>query len=254
MFQLDPVPVRSDNYVWMIRRDDCDQAAVVDPGDDAPVLAALDARRLQLAAVIVTHHHGDHTAGIGGLVREFGCPVIGPESMPSVDRGVGDGDRCEIPGLEIELQVLAVPGHTLDHLALVAPGFMLCGDTLFAGGCGRVFEGTMEQMYRSLARLAALPESTLVCCGHEYTVANLEFARKVEPDNPAVAERLQAARELRREGRPTVPSRLAHELATNPFLRCREAAVVAAARRRAGTEVAPGAETFAAIRRWKDAD
>ncbi len=180
--------------------------------------------------------------------------MIGPkrERIDGVDRPVAGGDAVELFGGSVTLEVLHLPGHTLGHVAYVGDGVALVGDTLFAGGCGRVFEGTSDQMHGSLQRLAALDAATAVCCAHEYTVANLEFATRVEPANRALRERLEVARATRREGRPTVPSTLAEELATNPFLRCDQPAVVATAARVAGREVAPGAETFAVIRGWKD--
>jgi hydroxyacylglutathione hydrolase len=169
-----------------------------------------------------------------------------------VDVVVNDGDRVRAGSLDLDLEVIAVPGHTLGHVAYVAHGIVFAGDTLFAGGCGRVFEGTMAQMYASLERLAALPAETEIYCGHEYTVSNLEFAARVEPDNDALAARLRNARTTVAAGDPTVPSSLAAERATNPFLRCREPAVVESARRRAGRPVDPGSDTFAVVRSWKD--
>jgi hydroxyacylglutathione hydrolase len=246
--------VFDDNYVWLVRAGDHPEVAVVDPGDGAPVIAALERHRLRAAAVLVTHRHADHVGGVDAVADHASAPVYAPAEarLRRVDHVVDDGDRVALGATGLELDVVAVPGHTLGHVAFVTPGFAFVGDTLFAGGCGRVFEGTMSQMFASLERLAGLPPETEIYCGHEYTVANLEFALLVEPDNSAVQGRLRAARAAVADGRPTVPARLEEELATNPFLRCREPSVVRAAGRRAGREVAPGVDTFEVIRRWKD--
>jgi len=219
------------------------------------VVHALTREGLRPVAVLVTHRHADHVGGVGALLVHAPEAVVwapAEASLPRIDRVVDDGDRVGIDALGLELTVIGVPGHTLGHVAYLAPGRAFVGDTLFAGGCGRVFEGTMPQMYASLERLAALPPDTDLYCGHEYTVSNLEFALRVEPDNDELAQRLSTARDRMEVGDPTVPSRLATELATNPFLRCREPSVVEAAGRRAGARVQPGAETFEVIRRWKD--
>lgn len=254
MITATPVPILSDNYAWVLTAEGGDRAVVVDPGQAGPVEEHLRARGLHLAAVLITHHHADHVAGVADLVATWECPVYGPRSaaLDFVDRPVADGDRIELGSPEIRLDVLAVPGHTLDHLAYPGPGAVLCGDTLFAGGCGRVFEGTPEMMQASLDRLAELPDDTAVLCAHEYTESNLRFAAAVEPENQAIARRLEVVQAIRRHGRPTVPSTLLEERATNPFLRTRAPAVVDAAASRAGRPVEPGPETFAVIRAWKD--
>lgn len=254
MLRIEPVPILGDNYAWLLRPPDQDAVAVIDPGDDRPVLEVLERDRLRLEAVLLTHHHRDHVGGLGGLLRKRRVPVFGPEAerIAGVDRPVADADAVELFGGAVVLEVLHLPGHTLGHVGYVGHGVALVGDTLFAGGCGRVFEGTPRQMHASLGRLAALDGDTAVYCAHEYTVSNLEFATRVEPANRTLRERLAAARSARGEGRPTVPSSIAQELATNPFLRCDEPSVVAAAGRFAGREVAPGADTFAVVRGWKD--
>jgi hydroxyacylglutathione hydrolase len=248
MLHIEPLPAATDNYVWLLRRDDLPEVVVIDPGDGPAVRSSLRARHLRPVAILLTHHHADHVAGVDQVLEVADAPVWGPTSRQLVS----EGDTIEITDLDLELSVIALPGHTLDHIGYVGPTFVASGDVVFAGGCGRVFEGTMAQMFHSLERIAALPRETLICCGHEYTVSNLEFAVAVEPDNPALVARLEAARKLRAHGRPTVPSTVADELATNPFLRCRERDVVEAARHRTGREVAPGGDTFAVIRRWKD--
>ncbi|MFN7779748.1 MAG: hydroxyacylglutathione hydrolase [Betaproteobacteria bacterium] len=248
---IEPIPAFADNYIWLLTQGD--RAAVVDPGDAAPVLDALRARQLRLAAILVTHHHGDHGGGVPALATP-GVPVYGPagETIPGRTHALVEGDAIEVLGTEF--QVLDVPGHTGGHIAYYARDMqaLFCGDTLFAAGCGRLFEGTPAQMVGSLAKLAALPPATRVYCAHEYTLANLRFARAVEPDNAALAARSERCAALRASGTPTVPSTLAEELATNPFLRCEVAAVRAAAERiDAGTAAGPVA-TFAALRAWKN--
>jgi len=250
--RIEPVPAFDDNYLWLASRDGL--AFVVDPGDADPIEEALAARRLRLAAIVVTHHHGDHTGGVERLKRAHGATVYGPaaEQIPARDVALAEGDRVELLG--VTFGVLAVPGHTRGHIAYHAPSIeaLFCGDTLFAGGCGRLFEGTPAQMHASLAKLARLPGATRVYCVHEYTVANLKFARAVEPDNAALARRLAESEAMRSRGEPTVPSTIALELATNPFLRCDEPAVRAAAQRRHPGAGASAVDTFAAIRAWKN--
>jgi len=249
--QPTPLPAFEDNYIWTLRGDD-GRAVVVDPGEAGPVLAAADAG-LQPAAILLTHHHADHIGGVGELLRRWpDLPVIAPDDdrIPVASRRVGDGAQVEAGGRAFE--VLAVPGHTVSHIAFFGHGLLFCGDTLFSLGCGRMFEGTPAQMLGSLDRLAALPGDTLVCCGHEYTLSNAAFARVVEPDNPALARRIEEAQAMRRTGRPTLPSTLAGERDTNPFLRVDAPAVRAAVAGHAGQMPAGRVETFAALRRWKD--
>ena len=254
-----PLAAFTDNYVWAIREGD--RAAVVDPGDAAPVEAWLAAERVALSAILVTHHHRDHTGGIIDLVRERAVPVIGParEAIPARTRGVREGDRFAIPGMTHELDVLDIPGHTAGHVAFVGRGrswgapVLFCGDTLFAAGCGRLFEGTPDEMWHSLSSLAALADDTRVYCGHEYTVANLRFAAAVEPGNAAIGERVARAQATRARGEPTLPSTIADERATNPFLRAGEPQVRAIAEARSGHKLAGEVAVFAALREWKNA-
>jgi hydroxyacylglutathione hydrolase len=261
MATIIPVPAFSDNYIWLLREGS--NAAVVDPGDAAPVAAFLDRERLALTAIINTHHHGDHVGGNEDLLARAAVPVFGParERIPGITRGLAGGDTIAIPGIGLELAVLDVPGHTAGHIAYFGrPGpadeggapVAFVGDTLFAGGCGRLFEGTPAQMFESLSRLAALPGATRVYCAHEYTLANLRFARAVEPGNAALARRQEREQAKRDRGEPTVPSTLADELATNPFLRAAVPEVFAAAQAHAGRALATPVEAFAALREWKN--
>ena len=249
------VPAFNDNYLWLIH--DGVHAAVVDPGDAAPILAALDAHGLSLVAILLTHHHADHVGGVQSLLRRYKVPVFGPrtESIPGVSHALREGDVADLPELALRLAVLDVPGHTSGHIAYVAQqqGWLFCGDTLFAGGCGRLFEGTPAQMASSLGKLAALPDATEVYCAHEYTIANLRFAHEVEPENAALVARIRAEQAKRDRGQPTVPSTIGLEKSTNPFLRYREPAIIrhliAAGRLAAGQE--PLA-SFGALREWKN--
>ena len=251
---MEVVAVRAfkDNYVWTLRNRT--HAAVVDPGEAPPVLDYLASENLRLAAILATHHHPDHVGGIADLVQKARVPVFGPrnEPIPMLTEPVGEGDRVSIPELGVSFSVLDIPGHTRAHVAYYGAGALFCGDTLFACGCGRLFEGTAEQMFASLSKLAALPDDTKVYCGHEYTLANIGFAKAVEPQNAALSAREARDRKLREAGRPTLPSTLRDEKATNPFLRCREPAVVESANKYLGARVADPVRVFAAIRDWKN--
>jgi hydroxyacylglutathione hydrolase len=248
------IPAFRDNYIWAIVEGD--HCAVVDPGDAAPVEAWLAERNLTLSAILITHHHPDHVGGVGALCQERSIPVYGParENIPEMDHPLNDGDRLRLAAPGLELDVIEVPGHTLGHIAFHAgtEGWLFCGDTLFAGGCGRLFEGTPEQMHHSLTRLAALPEETQVFCAHEYTLANLSFAATVSPDDSAVRERLAQVRALREQGSITLPSSIGEERRTNPFLRAADPQLRAACQARFGDTPDSCVDSFAALRRWKD--
>ncbi|HEX2603987.1 MAG TPA: hydroxyacylglutathione hydrolase [Oxalicibacterium sp.] len=248
------VPAFNDNYLWLIH--DGQHAAVVDPGDAAPILAALKANQLTLTAILATHHHADHVGGVATLLESFDVPVYGPahDRIAHVTVPLKEGDvvTLEQPGLR--MRVIDVPGHTRGHIAYYAeePRWLFCGDTLFAGGCGRLFEGTPAQMLSSLDKLAALPDDTKVYCAHEYTVSNLRFALAAEPDNAAIAERLKEEQIKRQQHIPTVPSTIGLEKKTNPFLRARESTV---ARNLQSQNKVHGNDTtavFAALREWKN--
>ncbi|WP_295585687.1 hydroxyacylglutathione hydrolase [uncultured Lamprocystis sp.] len=255
MLSIRPLPAFDDNYIWLLTEPPGGDAVVVDPGDEDPVLEALAVAGLRLTAVLVTHHHGDHVGGLDELRQAFpGLPVIGPRDarIRALTQSVGEGDQVQPPGLNTRFRVLEVPGHTASHIAFLADGALFCGDTLFAGGCGRVFDGTFAQLSASLRRIAGLDPTTRCYCAHEYTLANLGFARWVEPENPALRARTQTAETTRAAGLPTVPSSLAEELATNPFLRTGEPGVIAAAERFAGHPLVGHAAVFTALRQWKD--
>ncbi|AKJ28946.1 hydroxyacylglutathione hydrolase [Caldimonas brevitalea] len=252
--ELVALPAFADNYIWMLH--DGREALVVDPGQAAPVIEALQARGLQLTGILVTHHHADHVGGLQALRPLLHGPVFGPagETIPGAIRALKQGDRAV--WREVGFDVIDVPGHTAGHIAYWTDGLgnepvLFCGDTLFSAGCGRLFEGTPAQMYDSLGRLAALPGGTRVCCAHEYTLSNLRFAAAVEPDNRDIAEHLAHCRRLRDAGQPTLPSTLGLELQINPFLRCDQPAVVAAARAYGATSD-DGVAVLAALRLWKN--
>jgi hydroxyacylglutathione hydrolase len=224
------VPCLSDNYAWLLRAPD-GRLAVCDPGEAGPIAAAVEAAGGRLDLILLTHHHGDHIAGTAERARRYGAKVMGAAAdahrLPPLDVAVKPGERVEVLGVPAE--VLASDGHTRGHIAFNFPdcGIVLCGDTLFSLGCGRLLEGTAEEMFASLQRLAALPPETLVCCGHEYTESNARFALTVEPDNAALKARAEEVARLRAEGKATVPTTIGQELAANPFLRAKDVATLA---------------------------
>jgi len=246
------IPAFSDNYIWLVSTGG-ETCAVVDPGDAEPVLRALNRDALRLSSILLTHHHPDHTGGVAELAKAGGVAVYGPHDprIPGQTRSYSEGERVGLDDLGLSFEVLEVPGHTSTHIAFFGHGCLFCGDTLFSVGCGRLFEGTAEQMQESLDKLAALPPDTRVYCAHEYTLSNCDFALQVEPDNPALIRRASEVEAARAAGRGTVPTTLAQEMAVNPFLRTRKEAIVQAARKR-NPGVEPGASTLAEIRAWKD--
>lgn len=260
MLRIMPIHAFQDNYLWVFHHPDDRRACVVDPGDAAPVLAYLKEQDLTLSDILVTHHHADHTGGIDELLSHYPVPVHGPHSerIPQITDPLREGEVVRV--LETDFSVIAVPGHTLDHIAFFHAGsddqvpLLFCGDTLFVSGCGRLFEGDPAMMHESLGKLCRLPDETRVYCAHEYTLANLAFARAVLPQDPAVNAQLARARKLRDEDRPTVPSTIGEELKSNPFLRCHQDEVAASLRDEAqsGEVTLTPQQVFAGIREWKD--
>ena len=252
MLNIIPIPAFKDNYIWMLH--DHQHVVVVDPGDAAPVLAYLNLHKLKLAAILCTHHHNDHVGGVCKLVELYNVPVYGPqlENIPCVSHMLGDGDVIEIQELKIKLSVIDIPGHTLGHIAYLGAGGVFCGDTLFGCGCGRLFEGTAAQLFHSLQRLANLPDETKMYCGHEYTEANIRFAQVCEPDNARLKQRQADVQALRAAGRPTLPSTIALEKATNPFLRCAEPSVIATTLSMTQIKETDETSVFTALRTWKN--
>jgi hydroxyacylglutathione hydrolase len=252
-----PLPAFSDNYIWTVLNEAA--AVVVDPGDAGPVLALLAQRQVKLAAILLTHHHGDHVDGVLELSRHTGAIVYGParESLPHCDIGLSEGDPVRVPELGLDMQTLDVPGHTAGHIAYYGriqkqQPLLFCGDTLFACGCGRLFEGTPAQMMDSLQKLATLPHDTKVCCAHEYTLANLRWALAVDPANRSLQQWYQQAQQLREHGLPTLPSSIGREQALNPFLRTWQVDIAKAAATWAERTLSTPLEVFAALREWKN--
>ena len=251
MFDVVRIPAFKDNYIWLLRKGG--SAVVVDPGDAVPVLEVLEREQLELEAILVTHHHQDHQGGVAALLDRSRVAVFGParESITGLSHPLSGGEVVRFASLGASFEVIAVPGHTAGHVAYLTANHLFCGDTLFTGGCGRVFEGTPAQMYDSLSRLAALPDETLVFCAHEYTESNLRFALAVEPGNRCLRARAADVAAMLSRGSATVPSTLVLERATNPFLRCAEPAVLEVAKRQGAVSDEP-VEVFAALRAWKN--
>jgi hydroxyacylglutathione hydrolase len=249
---IQPLRAFEDNYIWLLREGR--GVVVVDPGDETPVLRYLAAENASLVAILLTHHHGDHTGGVAGLIARHPVPVYGPaaESILGITVPLREGDTVAMSGFQHSLKVIDVPGHTRGHIAYYGGGALFCGDTLFACGCGRLFEGTAEQMWTSLNKLAALPPETRVYCAHEYTQSNARFALAVEPDNAKLRARANRVAQLRASRQATVPFTLEEELETNPFLRSTQPEVTAAAERFRGNRLSCPVEVFAALREWKN--
>ena len=255
MLTVIPIPAFNDNYIWLILNQENNQAAVVDPGDATPVLAYCTEHGITLCAILITHHHKDHTGGITQLLAHYNIPVFGPagETIVACTNPLKEHDVATLPTLnQLSLRVLDIPGHTKGHIAYYGNGWLFCGDTLFSGGCGRLFEGTAEQMHHSLTKLKNLPRDTNVFPGHEYTLANLTFALTLEPHNPALLERLESVKTMRATHQPTLPSTIAIECNTNPFLRCHTQDIIAAAEDSLRQKPSSEAAVFAVIRAKKD--
>ena len=221
MIKIEPIKAFSDNYIWLVTTNE--GLLVVDPGDASPVEAYLQNNNINLSNILITHHHFDHTGGVENLVKDNSVNVYGPTSsiFNGINKELKDGDEINVIG--INFSIIEVPGHTLDHIAFFAENdgdpLLFCGDTLFAGGCGRIFEGSFEQMFESLSKLSQLPSNTKIYCGHEYTLSNLAFALEVDKSNQALIKRYEACIKARSNDIPTVPSTLEVEFQTNPFLR-----------------------------------
>ena len=244
------IPAFNDNYIWLVCVGNC--AVAIDPGCAAPLLSYIKRYQIYLEAILITHHHHDHVGGLTELTTHLTCPVYGPPGIVGVNRVVADGDRLNLSSLPLSFEVLSVPGHTLDHLAYYGESMLFCGDTLFACGCGRLFEGVAAQLLSSLERLAALDGATQVYCAHEYTLANERFALQVEADNAMLQRRYHDDQQRRQQQLPTLPSSIALERATNPFLRCHEATVAQRVQQVMATPNTLPLTIFTALRHWKD--
>lgn len=251
-YEVVPVRAFTDNYIWTLR--DASHAIVVDPGDAKPVLDYLAAEKLELAAIVITHHHNDHIGGVKEMIKGRDIPVYSPHDprVPDATQRLREGESITLPHFGITLTVLEVPGHTSSHIAYYGDDMLFCGDTLFAAGCGRLFEGTPAQMHDSLSKFMRLPDHTRVYCAHEYTLANIRFARAADPGNTALTDWDARARAMREVDRPTVPTTIGLERSANPFVRCAEAGVVATASQRAGKPLTDPVSVLATLREWKN--
>lgn len=256
MLSVTPIPAFNDNYIWLLQRAETNRAVVVDPGQAGPVLAYLQAHGLTLEAILVTHHHHDHVGGIEALLENIPVPVYGPvnPAIQNISQTLSEGDEIQV--LDETFRVLEVPGHTLDHIAYVAESseqsLLFCGDSLFSAGCGRLFEGTAEQMYHSLQKYIVLSPKTAIYATHEYTLANLDFAIAVEPENQALHDYQKKCRQLRESGQPTLPTTLKQELAINPFLRSSDANLKRNVSSHFSLPLTNPVEVFRHTRLWKD--
>ena len=255
MHKIVPIPALSDNYIWCIIHTNTQQCAIVDPGEAQPVIDFLDQNDLKLSSILVTHHHWDHTNGINELQDIYDIQSIYgsiQSSIKSINIPVQEGDSIVIETLKLKLNVMEIPGHTLDHIAFYNDEVLFCGDTLFSAGCGRVFEGTPEQMLTSLKKLRSLPDDTLLYCGHEYTQANLAFAKLVEPNNSAIEEHTNKVTQLINNNHPSLPNSMGIEKQINPFLRCHLTEVQTSAEQHSRKALSNECDVFATVRSWKD--
>jgi len=261
MLQVIPIPAFTDNYFWLLTNEERKFAAIVDPGDAEPVIRELESRNMSPVALLITHHHSDHVGGIAKLVEKYpDLDVYGPanEFIPHITKALDETKTVELKELDLTFSVMDIPGHTAGHIAYYCDEekekSLFCGDTIFANGCGRVFDGTMEDLYASLNKIAKLPAETLLYCAHEYTLDNIGFAKWVEPDNEDLIERQERSWELIDSSRPTVPSTLEMEFKTNPFLRTHIPEVIAKAEVIAGRETRTPVDVFTVLRVWKDTE
>lgn len=254
MNTITPILAFSDNYIWLIQNPESNAAIIVDPGDGQVVLDELKKKDCNLKAILVTHHHYDHSGGLSELLKHFTVPIYGPQNdfIPSVSNPVKEGDSINIEGFDEIIHVLDIPAHTKGHIAFYTKDFVFVGDTLFSGGCGRLFEGTAEQMFNALLKLSKLPDETRVYCGHEYTEKNLRFARLIEPNNMILKQHYEDVLQSRKENKPTIPSTIGLEKEINPFLRCHIDNVKLKAEEHAGRMLASPIDVLATLRKWKD--
>lgn len=255
MLNVHPIPAFRDNYIWVIHNQA--HAAVIDPGIASPVIEYLRSNKLQLSAILITHHHDDHTGGNSELLQSYDVPVYGPrnESIATVSHPLREGDQVNLEAISLNLMVLDTPGHTRGHIAYYGSNpfnMVFCGDTLFACGCGRVFEGTVQQMYQSLQKLSQLPDDTLIFCTHEYTLGNIQFAKAADPENARLIEFEIAARELRNRNIPTIPTTLTLEKKINPFIRCEQQGIINSTQNYSGKSLSSPIEIFTELREWKN--
>jgi len=250
MLTITAIPALQDNYIWLLQQER--HAVAVDPGEAAPVLDFLHANGLRLEAILCTHRHHDHVDGIEELRGVYNVPVYGRShpKNPHITHDLHEGDRLRLDALDIVFDIIEIPGHLDDHIAFIAPGMVFCGDVMFGAGCGRNFEGTLAQLHHSLQRLAALPDDTRVYCAHEYTAYNIPFALACEPDNPDIQQRFAETHRLRAANCPTVPSTIALEKATNPFLRCTQPELIRTLRAQGLADTSELA-VFTALRDWR---
>lgn len=251
--KIEPIRILKDNYVWTLIDDANKRAVIIDPGEAQPVLDYLKQHALSLQAILVTHHHWDHTNGIEAILKEYKVPVYGPEheQIAGLSHPLTDQSVIKLDGFP-EIHILEIPGHTAGHIAYYLDGKLFCGDTLFAAGCGRLFEGTPTDMTESLQKITSLPDQTEIYCAHEYTQNNLRFAQTVEPGNQAITERIQRVRALRDQNKPSLPSTLQEEKDTNPFLRCALPSIKSAVEKHQGEKLDNVVDVFKSLRQWKD--
>jgi hydroxyacylglutathione hydrolase len=253
MIDIIPIPVLEDNYIWLLTDIERRTAVIVDPGVSLPVIDFLKKNTFTLAAILITHHHWDHTGGIAEIITHYRIPVIGPAQMKTSDVPIESAENnIRIKDFSLNFDIITLPGHTLDHIAYYSPGILFCGDTLFAAGCGRIFEGTAEQMYASLQKIIALPNDTNIYCAHEYTLNNLRFAEMLEPNNLHIKARFNKINELRKQNLPSLPTTLWEEKQTNPFLRCDSPELINQVENYAGQKLNLPIDIFTWVRKWKD--
>ena len=252
--RIEAIRILKDNYVWTLIDDAKKSAIIIDPGEAQPVIDFLNKNHLKLLAILITHHHWDHTNGITGILHVFPVPVYGPanENIAGLTHPLSENDTLHIKGFPADIKILEIPGHTSGHIAFYLQGKLFCGDTLFAAGCGKLFEGTADEMTASLQKILSLPDETEIYCAHEYTLNNLRFAQLADPDNQAIPERAKRVSALRNKNQPSLPSTLKEEKETNPFLRCDKPAIKASVEKHVGEQLDTPVKVFAELRKWKD--